>query len=91
MEKWRYEKERIERKADAGLCFETEDRSISIPVTVENETVWLNQSQMIELFGREKDKSFKGRIGNIYQSFGGTDVYKTLGGKAANLLYYLRL
>lgn len=24
-----------------------------------------------ELFGREKDDSFKGSIGNIYQSFGG--------------------
>ena len=42
-----------------------------------------------DLFGREKDDSFKGSIGNIYQSFGGTDVYKSLEEKAANLLYFV--
>lgn len=31
-----------------------------------------------ELFGKEKDDSFKGSIGNIYQSFEGKDVYPTL-------------
>ena len=40
-----------------------------------------------DLFGKEKDDSFKGSIGNIYQSFGGNDVYKSLEEKAANLLY----
>ncbi len=42
-----------------------------------------------ELFGKEKDDSFKGSIGNIYQSFGGQDVYETLEEKAANLLYFV--
>ena len=36
-----------------------------------------------------KDDSFKGSIGNIYQSFGGKDVYPTLEEKAANLLYFV--
>ncbi|SDY21621.1 RhuM family protein [Eubacterium barkeri] len=40
-----------------------------------------------ELFGREKDDSFKGSIGNIYQSFAGEDIYPSLEEKAANLLY----
>ena len=31
-----------------------------------------------DLFGREKDDSFKGSIGNIYQSFGGKQIYCTL-------------
>lgn len=31
-----------------------------------------------DLFGHEKDDSFKGSIGNIYQSFGGEDVYPSL-------------
>ena len=30
------------------------------------------------LFGNEKDDSFKGSIGAIYQSFSGEDVYPTL-------------
>lgn len=41
------------------------------------------------LFGNEKDESFKGSIGNIYQSFGGKDVYASLEEKAANLLYFV--
>lgn len=42
-----------------------------------------------ELFGNEKDDSFKGSIGNIYQSFGGKDVYPSLEEKAAHLLYFV--
>ena len=42
-----------------------------------------------DLFGKEKDDSFKGSIGNIYQSFGSTDVYESLEEKAANLLYFV--
>ena len=41
------------------------------------------------LFGNEKDDSFKGSIGNIYQSFAGQDIYPTLEEKAANLLYFI--
>lgn len=42
-----------------------------------------------DLFGREKDDSFKGSIGNIYQSFDGREVYESLEEKAANLLYFI--
>ena len=42
-----------------------------------------------ELFGKEKDDSFKGSIGNIYQSFAGQEIYPTLEEKAANLLYFV--
>ncbi len=41
------------------------------------------------LFGVEKDDSFKGSIGNIYQTFSGEDVYPSLEEKAANLLYFI--
>ena len=42
-----------------------------------------------ELFGNEKDDSFKGSIANIYQEFGGVEIYPTLEEKAANLLYFI--
>lgn len=42
-----------------------------------------------ELFGREKDDSFRGSIGNIYQSFGGQELYPSLEEKAAHLLYFV--
>lgn len=41
------------------------------------------------LFGNEKDDSFKGSIGAVYQSFGGRDLYSSLEEKAANLLYFI--
>ena len=42
-----------------------------------------------DLFGKEKDDSFKGSIGNIYQTFDGYEIYPTLEEKAANLLYFV--
>ena len=42
-----------------------------------------------DLFGNEKDESFKGSIGAIYQSFDGKDLYPSLEEKAANLLYFV--
>ncbi|MFR9542200.1 MAG: virulence protein RhuM/Fic/DOC family protein [Rikenellaceae bacterium] len=39
------------------------------------------------LFGNEKDGSFKGSIGAIYQTFGGNDLYPSIEEKAAILLY----
>lgn len=42
-----------------------------------------------DLFGVEKDESFKGSIGSIYQSFAGEELYPSLQEKAANLLYFV--
>ena len=39
------------------------------------------------LFANEKDDSFKSSIGQIYQTFGGQDLYPTVEEKAAILLY----
>lgn len=39
------------------------------------------------LFGNEKDQSFKGSIGAVYQTFDGTDLYPSVEEKAAILLY----
>ncbi len=42
-----------------------------------------------ELFGREKDESFKGSLGAIYQTAFGEEVYPSIEEKAANLLYFI--
>ena len=39
------------------------------------------------LFGNEKDDSFKSSIGQIYQTFGGQELYPSVEEKAAMLLY----
>lgn len=41
-----------------------------------------------DLFGKEKDDSFKGSIGNIYQSFDGQELYPSTEEKA-HLLYFI--
>ncbi len=42
-----------------------------------------------ELFGHEKDDSFKSSISTIYQTFDGIDLYPSIEEKAANLLYFI--
>lgn len=42
-----------------------------------------------DLFGVEKDDSFKSSIAAVYQSFGGQDIYPSIQEKAANLLYFI--
>jgi prophage maintenance system killer protein len=42
-----------------------------------------------ELFGKEKDASFKSSIATIDQTFGGNELYPSIEEKAANLLYFV--
>ena len=42
-----------------------------------------------DLFGQEKDDSFKSSISTIYQTFDGVDLYPSIEEKAANLLYFI--
>jgi len=42
-----------------------------------------------DLFGREKDGSFKSSVASIYQTFEGIDLYPSIEEKAANLLYFI--
>ena len=42
-----------------------------------------------DLFGAEKDDSFRASIGDIYAGFAGQDAYPSVEEKAANLLYFV--
>ena len=46
------------------------------------------KGEATELFGSERDQSFQGILGNIYQTFGGVELYGSLKEKAAHLLYF---
>lgn len=48
------------------ILFEAEDNSISLPVMLEDETVWLSQAQMIELFGRDQSVISR-HINNVFR------------------------
>ena len=41
-----------------------------------------------KLFGQESEEKFKAILGNIYQTFGGQELYPSLEEKAAHLLYF---
>lgn len=45
--------------------------------------------QSVGLFGLEKDKSFKGLLGALYQTFDGQELYPSVEEKAAHLLYFV--
>ena len=55
------EKEKIMK--NEIILFETEDQSITLPVQVTSDTVWLNRNQLAELFGRDI-KTIGKHIGN---------------------------
>ncbi len=75
---------------------------LEIKDTTENETFQLTYEEAMkqilivkkahgnsDLFGHEKDDSFKSSISTIYQTFGGQDLYPSIEEKAANLLYFI--
>jgi len=47
------------------------------------------KKEATQLFGNQKDDSFKGILGNIVQSFGGEYLYKSIEEQAAHLLYFI--
>ena len=56
---------------------------------VRQELQRLKEHYTTGLFGLEKDQSFSGSIGAIYQSFDGKEVYPSIEEKAAHLLYFV--
>ena len=49
----------------------------------------IDKKEATELFGLERENSFKGIIRNVYQTFGGVDLLPTIEEKASNLFYYI--
>ena len=47
------------------IIFETADKSITLPVSVESDTVWLSANQMAELFERD-EKTIRKHINNVF-------------------------
>lgn len=51
--------------------------------------IWRDFQKAGNLFGNEKDQSFKSSLETIYQTFDSVDLYPTIEEKAANLLYFI--
>ena len=64
-----------ERKIEYSKCIEVINK--------------LRFNEESSLFAVERDKGLESIIGNIYQSFGGQDIYKSIEEKGANFLYLI--
>jgi prophage maintenance system killer protein len=58
-------------------------------VLTQVKTQLIKKGEATQLFANEKADELAGIVGNIYQSFGGVDLYPSIEDKAANLLYFI--
>jgi len=56
----------MQEKNNKIIIYNTEDGETKIEVAVENDTVWLSQKQMAELFDKDV-RTISEHIGNIYK------------------------
>ena len=59
------DKQRIMNKENEIVLFETKDRSVKLPVALENEMIWLTANQMAQLFDRD-EKTIRKHINNVF-------------------------
>lgn len=64
----------------------TYEKCQEIIAQLKNELI--GKKETSNLFGAERDHSFEGIVKNLYQTFGGKELYETAQDKAAHLLYF---
>jgi hypothetical protein len=67
----------------------TEGAKITYQEAISQINLWRKQENLSDLFGNEKDESFKSSLETIYQTFGGEELYPSIEEKASNLLYFI--
>ena len=82
----------LDKYDNKALNVTNTNRQLSFRITYESAKKIINKMKEkfggSSLFGKEKDKSFKGTIGAIYQTFGKKELYPSIEEKAAHLLYF---
>ncbi len=82
----------LDKYDNKNLVITNTNKQLSFKITYESAKKIINKMKEkfggSSLFGKEKDKSFKGTIGAIYQTFGKKELYPSLEEKAAHLLYF---
>jgi len=73
---------------DENITYEIKYDEAKLAV-IELQNQLISKNEATELFGNEKDESFKGILGNIVQTFGGQYLYPTIEEQAAHLLYFV--
>ena len=68
---------------------ETDIKKLTYENAIHQIKIWRKFQKTGNLFGNEKDQSFKSSLKTIYQTFEGIDLYPSIEEKAANLLYFI--
>jgi prophage maintenance system killer protein len=94
IEQYAYALETLDKYDHQNLTIETlssEERinKLSYDEAIKQVLIWRDFQKAGNLFGNEKDKSFKSSLETIYQTFDGVDLYPSFEEKAANLLYFV--
>lgn len=71
------------------LSSEEQINKLTYDEAIKQVLIWRDFQKAGDLFGNEKDKSFKSSLETIYQTFDGIDLYPSFEEKAANLLYFV--
>ena len=83
----------LDKYDNQTLTISSTNREVSFEVTYEAARKMINKMKEkfggSKLFGKEKDKSFRGTIGAIYQTFDKKELYPSIEEKAAHLLYFI--
>jgi len=58
-------------------------------VLAEVKTSLTSRGEATALFAQEKDAQLDGIVGNLYQTFGGVELYPSIEDKASHLLYFI--
>lgn len=58
-------------------------------VLAEVKSSLISKSEATEIFAQEKDAQLDGIVGNLYQTFGGVELYPSIEDKASHLLYFI--
>lgn len=93
LEEYAYALETLDKydhqQLETDLSEEKEIWKLSYEEAVYQIALWKAYQKAGDLFGNEKDKSFKSSLETIYQTFDGVDLYPSIEEKAANLLYFI--
>lgn len=94
IEDYAYALETLDKYDHQKLTIETSSSQASIKKLTYEEAItqinlWRAYQKAGNLFGNEKDQSFKSSLETIYQTFDDTDLYPSFEEKAANLLYFI--
>lgn len=81
LDRYDYQQLAVEQTTQEELFHATYDNAMA---AIQQLKVKFGESRW---FGNEKDDSFKSSVGQIYQTFGGVDLYPSVEEKAAMLLY----